>query len=361
MKILIVRNSPTTININNYNVQEIGLAKALIKKGNQVSIVFYAKEYKEEVINGIKIYFIPGKKFLNYIIYEDKIYDIAKNYDMIQTSEYNQIMSYLLLKKFPTKTIIYHGPYFRKKMVTILNNKIFDMLFLKKYLKYNPTIICKSSLAMDFVQKKGFTNATVVGVGLDKSKFENAEEYPEIKNIIDKNCINLLSIGRVEKLKNTYFLLKVLKKLVKSNDKYRLLWIGKPIKKYKEKCLRYIKKNHIENYVTFLDNVPQNQLRSIYENVDLFLLPSTSEIFGMVLLESIYFHVPILSSYNGGASVLLEDANIIREYDVDLWANKIENIKQVSYKDKKIEWDDIVNCFIEKYNEVLKNGKTKKE
>lgn len=342
--------------MNNYNVQEIGLAKALIKKGHQVGIVFYTKEeYKEELVNGIQIYFIPGNSFLNYVIYDKVVYDIAKNYDIIQSSEYNQIMSYLFTKKYPNKTIIYHGPYFRKKLITILNNMVFDILFLRKYKKYNPIIMCKSSLALDFVCKKGFTNVSVVGVGLDKSKFDNSEIYPNMKNIIDKNCINLLSIGRVEKLKNTYFLLQVLKELVKSNDKYHLIWIGKPIKKYKEKCLRFIKRNHLDKHITFINSIPQNQLRSIYENVDLFLLPSTSEIFGMVLLESIYFKVPVLSSFNGGASVLLAEENIIREYDVDLWVDKIKNIKKRNVKNTKILWDDIVDNFLKKYNEVLKH------
>ena len=41
MKILIVRSFPDILNLNAYNVQEIGLAKALTSKGLECGIVLY--------------------------------------------------------------------------------------------------------------------------------------------------------------------------------------------------------------------------------------------------------------------------------------------------------------------------------
>lgn len=41
MKILIVRTFPNFLDTTQYNVQEIGLAKALIKAGHEVGIVLY--------------------------------------------------------------------------------------------------------------------------------------------------------------------------------------------------------------------------------------------------------------------------------------------------------------------------------
>ena len=54
MKILIVRLFPDELNINNYNVQEIGLAKALVKKGHVCDIVLYTNK-KENYIQEIEI------------------------------------------------------------------------------------------------------------------------------------------------------------------------------------------------------------------------------------------------------------------------------------------------------------------
>ena len=351
MKVLIVRNSPTIVNLNNYNNQEMGLAKALTKKGNKVGIVFYTdKEYSEEIKNDITIYYLPAKKLLNYGIYDDRIYKICEKYDVIQTSEYNQIMSYRLVKRYPQKTVIYHGPYYRKKLSTIINNIIFYIFYLRKYRKLNPRILTKSILAEKFVRSKGFNNVITVGVGLDNSKFSNKKQNSEFNGYYKKENINLLSIATIEKRKNTLFLLKVLNKLVKIDDKYFLFLIGKTNEqKYKEKCLDYIKKNKLDNNVAFINNVNQDELSDIYTKTSILLLPSNYEIFGMVLLEALYFKTPILSSLNGGSSYLLNEDNIAFEFNSDEWVKKILACIKNNLKNKKILWKDKTDEFINAY------------
>ena len=350
MKILIVRNMPKMININNYNVQEIGLGKALIAKGHEVGIIFYTDlEYSEVDFNGIKIYYMLAKKLLNHVLYDDKIYDIASNYDIIQCSEYNQIQSYRLAKKYPDKTIIYHGPYYRKLFTTIVNTKIFDIFYLRKYLKLNPKILTKSYLAEEYLKKKGFINVTTVGVGLDDSKFNKKTDISNT-DMFNNDYINLVCISSIEKRKNTYFLLNVLNKLVEINPKYRLILIGKPIKSYKDKCLKYISKNNLSNNVLFIDSMKQEELVDVYNNTDVFLLASTYEIFGMVLLEAIYFNVPIVSSLNGGSSYLLSENNIVSEFNVSKWVDKITKMdKNTNYKKDKLCWNELVETFIKEY------------
>ena len=41
MKVLIVRPSPNKMNVNTYNLQEIGLAKALVRKGCVCDVMYY--------------------------------------------------------------------------------------------------------------------------------------------------------------------------------------------------------------------------------------------------------------------------------------------------------------------------------
>ena len=70
----------------------------------------------------------------------------------------------------------------------------------------------------------------------------------------------------------------------------------------------------------------QEELTSVYLDSDLFLLPTKYEIFGMVLLEAVSFGVPVITSYNGGASTIIQDeANgiIIKEFDVNKWCDSI--------------------------------------
>ena len=55
-----------------------------------------------------------AKKILNNAFFEKKLYDIIKNYDIIQTAEYDQLANIKLRKKLKDKLIIYHGPYASK-------------------------------------------------------------------------------------------------------------------------------------------------------------------------------------------------------------------------------------------------------
>ena len=48
MKVLIVRTFPDVLNLNTYNVQEIGLAKALTCKGVTCGVVLYAGKSRKK-------------------------------------------------------------------------------------------------------------------------------------------------------------------------------------------------------------------------------------------------------------------------------------------------------------------------
>ncbi len=49
MKILIIRTFPNIIDPATYNIQEIGLAKALVRKGHECGIVLYYGKNKDKV------------------------------------------------------------------------------------------------------------------------------------------------------------------------------------------------------------------------------------------------------------------------------------------------------------------------
>ena len=175
MKILIVRPWAEELNINNYNCQEIGLAKALIRKGNKCDIVLYTKnnsreeDYVFDNNKKIHIYYLTAKNILKNCIFENKIFEIIKEYDVVQSAEYDQIINLKLYKKLKEKLVIYHGPYskinqnYRYLIKCLFSDIIY--LFNNKFKKTK--IITKSVLAEQYVNKKGFKNSITLGVGLD--------------------------------------------------------------------------------------------------------------------------------------------------------------------------------------------------
>ena len=375
MKILIVRLFPDEININNYNVQEIGLAKALVKKGHTCDIVLYTnkeKSYMQNIIVGdknIKIYWLKGKKILGNAFFDKELMEIIKNYDIIQSGGYDQIYNIALIKKINKPLVIYHGNYYSQyskgyKKKCYISDFIYT--FYKKYKKVQ--FISKSELSTDFLHEKGFENVKTIGVGLDTDRFENTtilnKDIEKIKEN-KKNFKYLLYIGKIEERRNILFLLRLIKEINNDNSQFKLILVGKGSKDYMDKCKNFINENNIKNNVIYIESLKQEVEQQLYNISDMFLLPTQHEIFGMVILESMYFGLPVITTYNGGSSVLINNNKngFIESLNIERWRDIIiNNIDNANVRknakatiDNEFTWDKLSDKFVEVYNQTIKN------
>lgn len=367
---------------NTYNIQEVGLAKALVRKGHICDIVFWTDREEEIVevpvdkIGLVHVFYRRGKTMLKNTVYLhcDKLFE---QYDILQPCEYNQIQAWLLAKKYPKKTIIYHGPYyssFNKRYNFMC--KIFDIFFLKRYLEENTQFIVKSNLAKNFLVGKGIkqSNVHTVGVGIDTqmlvSDQVSCKDKIYQKMLEDKDTIKILYVGRFEERRNIRFIIDVFQKVNQKNDKAKLYMIGTGEKEYLQTCFSYIKELNLENKIVWQEKIEQRYLSGIYRMADFFLLPTEYEIFGMVLLEAMYYKNVVLTTQNGGSSTLIE--NGLNGYIMQLenpgeWANIITNICKDDAKMKIIQesasdtisqfytWDVLSELFLTQYSRLLEN------
>lgn len=352
MNILIVKCFPIEVNLSKktYNLQEIGLASAFLKKGHNVSILFYSSIKKEPetyitTFGKINIYYQTPKILLfKYFLILKDFSSFASTFDLIITCEYSQIDSYKLVKSFPKKTIIYHGPYFSKTKIKYnFYTWFYDLVLLKKLRKLKPFICTKSVLATEYLQKKGLYVNKTVGVGLDIANLHNHSLYT-INNIKDSDY--LLYIGKIEKRRNIIFLIDLMKKLCEKKNNIKLIIIGKGDKKYFNKVCKHIKDCHLEKNITLIDAIEQSKLMEYYNKCSWFLLPTNYEIWGMVLMEAIYFNKPIITTYNGGSSSLIQNEKngYILDLNIDKWADIILNHK-IDYCQLKKTNTDILNEY----------------
>lgn len=364
MKILIIRMFPNVVNINNYNMQEIGLANALIKKGHICDIVYYGNENKIQILeNNIKIYWVKGKNFLKNAIYDKSLYEIVKDYDVIQTSEYNQIGNIKLLKECGNKLVIYHGPYasiYNKKFQFKCN--LFDKVYFNFYPKYKEVpIIAKSKLAENYLRSKKFKNITTIGVGFNPQRFENIKSNNDKFKEISSDFVNLLYVGEINDNKNIKFLLKTFHKVCCNCKNVKLIIVGKGTDEYKNECFDLAKQLGIFENIIYYESVGQAELPYLYNKCKIFLLPSKHEIFGMVLLEAMFMGLIPITTLHGGSSTLIENEKngFILDLDEELWSTKILNLinaaNDISENAKNtiknnFIWDRIVERFEEIYS-----------
>ena len=372
MKILIIRTYPDELNIKNYNCQELGLAKAIVKKGNICDIVLYTskdKNYEEDIKiddeKNIHIYYLKAKKFLKNVFFDKRdLKNIIKDYDIVQVAEYDQIGN-IQIKKLSKKMVIYHGPYSSKFTKGYnLKCKISDLIYLFNKNYENPPWIAKSKLAEEFLRKKRFKNVTTIGVGLDNARFnEKVIESPKVIELENakknENLRYLLYIGKIERRRNTLFLINLLHEISKTNNNVKLILIGKGESKYVEKVKKEIEKYNLNDKIIYIEKMQQEELSNIYKISDIFLLPTEYEIFGMVLLEAMYFGLPCITSINGGSSTIIKNGingMIIDKFDMNSWTNSIKlllNSDELKIKIGESAKRTIINNFL--WNKLVDN------
>lgn len=376
MKILIIRTAGNVINFSNYNLQEVGLAKAFIKLGHQADIVYFGgknKNIQEIKCDGgiINLFWLKGISIVGNGIFKG-LKPLLDEYDVIQVNDYDQLTSiYLMLfSKYRDKVVLYHGPYINKYTNKYRYKcKVIDKITFFSKRKKNVCCFVKSELAKQFLEKRGFNNITVTGVGLDTSRLNNKKASNDIENIENlKNEFVLLFVGRIDKYKNLLFALKVLNEVRSEIQNVHLLIVGYGDDEYEEKVKEYIQCNNLKNNITWISKLPQEKMRQVYDVSNVLLLPTLREIFGMVILESMYCNIPVITTYNGGSCTAIdnEKSGYILPLDVDKWEQTIIELynnpqkmdliqNNANFKVKSVfTWDNIAKTMIDKYRTDLK-------
>lgn len=104
----------------------------------------------------------------------------------------------------------------------------------------------------------------------------------------------LLSVGTIEERKNTKQIVRALKKLQHTID-HHLVLVGKG-KQYKQEVLSLAQELGIVDRVLVLSNINDDQLKSIYEQADVFIFPSLFEGWGLPIVESLLAKTPVITS-----------------------------------------------------------------
>ena len=380
MKVLILRTTPNRMNLKNYNLQEFGLAKALIRKGHQCDVGYYCGKEHDHVqeipFDGnkvLKVLWLHGFGAMYEGIYPS-LGKYVKDYDIIQVGGYVGLTSCWLNIFAKNKTVNYNGLYYCEDNTgDIKKAKLFDKTLLNLQNKRNMVVATKSVLATRYLQDKGIQNVTTIGVGLDLDNLVRSVDKVQTNEFTDnvKSSMfrkKLLYIGVLEERRNIPFLLETVKKVSERIPDVGLILIGKGKPEYVSMCMKKIEELGIKDNVIYKESLEQKYMPTVYQACDAFLLPTRYEIFGMVLLEAMYYGLPVFTTYNGGSSTLMNESNgvVINSLDVSEWSGKISQV--LTDENRCVEigksahqtiadnytWDALADKFLEVYNLRLK-------
>jgi glycosyltransferase involved in cell wall biosynthesis len=127
------------------------------------------------------------------------------------------------------------------------------------------------------------------GVDLTKSQLREKKQ---------SDSMTILSVGPLIPLKGHRYTIDAMKEVVKAFPNCRLVIIGEG--EEKEKLMRQVAGNGLQNVVSILNILPHEQLLRLMSICDIFVLPSWAEGLGIVYLEAMTFGVPVIGCKGQG-------------------------------------------------------------
>jgi len=161
---------------------------------------------------------------------------------------------------------------------------------------------------------------------------------PNFKSIKKEYQKRFLFVGRLSKVKNLEVIITIFNKL----KDYKLTIVGTG---EDEKYLKSIANKNI----IFLGSIENKNLKNEFKKNNIFILPSISEPWGLVVEEALYFGLPVIVSEYCGSSELIK--NDINGYIFN--PNNIRNIiLSINDKNFKQLLDGVENFSINKKDDI---------
>jgi len=216
------------------------------------------------------------------------------------------VLAYLLQRKYVHL----------KSLATIHSVEKIDYVQTRGFLKGNfsyrfNAFLCKRRDAIvavslgvaNYLESMNISNVKLIHNGIDFNKFKT---YNALK---EHESIELVQVGVINDNKNQFYSLRLVKYLLEQGIALRLHIVGgTKDEAYKQKLEEYILANDLDNKIIFYGNKEFSELTAILSTKDILLMPSYSEGLPLSPLEGYFYHLPAITSSNGGLSeVNIED------------------------------------------------------
>jgi hypothetical protein len=284
------------------------LSLKLSKRGYEVTN-FFLKHKKEHIkIDDINIYGEKRKHFfLNYYNTYKIIKKVKPNIIISNFSYVNPALLFGYLLNVNRNICWFHTVYghSRPNWIKVLNKKL--------YLKLADAIIANSKILkgeLNTIYDYKDDEIYAIPFWTNISNYESEEVDLAIEN--NDDCLYLGCPGRLVKDKNHSIVIDSLFELKKnSNKKIKLFIAGSG--PYEDNLKALVDSRNLKTDVVFLGLLSSPQMLNFYKQMDVVVLPSLNEAFGLVFIESISLGTPVIVSSQFGSLAFIDN----EEFDVD--------------------------------------------
>lgn len=333
-----------------YNAQEIGLAKELDKLFEEVIVykavsllqsesksliegcnnsILYQIPVKSNGINGIWNCNVMDSSLDALVYFSDTQLTVPKVYKWCQRHK---------IKMFPYLGVI------ESHSTSKMKRYVIDFLFKRNITVYKKcTCFVKTPTVGDNLNKLGISNIVLAPVGVDMSLLHS--DYKSIstddlkrKYGYSRSDKVVLFIGRLIEEKQPVRMIEIFSAVREKDPTYKLLMVGAGELKFAIE--NKIKELKVEDHVQMMDRIPNSDIWELYRLSNCFVNLNQQEIFGMAILEAMYYGCKVIAWDAPGPRYIIEDG-----VSGFLAKSNNEIVMRICQKKQLFPEDRIVNNF----------------
>lgn len=295
-----------------YNSQEVGLARALVQMGIQVHIYkgVTSKEKAEQVVlpEGIVIDYIPMNRIGAHGYLDCRHLDTS----LLGLFCFGDQQIFLPhVYRFCQKHDIVFVPYIgtAHSLHNNLKSRVMNTLFALGTLNIyqNNPVIAKTSAAKEELLALGVRDVTIAHVGLDtavlKQDFQACDrKLLRCRHGLSEHDVVICNVSRLSPEKRPLELVDLFA-AVRGKKPFKLIIVGDG--ELRAKLDEKIKAMGLEHEIILYPNVPYEEMWEIYVMSDYYVNLNQGEIFGMAIMEAVYYETSVAAIKALGPSVTL--------------------------------------------------------
>ncbi len=371
MKIAILVSAFPPVHIGGAEIAAKQIAKSLAKKGHSVSVITSSDKGfpRQQATDGFLVYraFLPNIKYLGTLVFWISSAWLIKkiNPEIVYVEMIGMGMPCVLAKNLC-------------KIPYVVQCQGSDVYLPWKGKKIISNIVLRSAGAVvvltqdmkDTLRATFKGNVAVIPNGIDGENFGRAI----IKDMRQELAIGsgekiIIFVGGLKPIKGVRYLIEAFAMVAQKMPNARLLLVGDGPERQNLEAM--VIKEGLKEKVHFVGKIENDAIVTYMMTGDIFVLPSLSEGFGIVNLESMACGLPIIATNVGGIPEIVTDGEngflvspknpaqiaekILLLFTDDKLREKIS--KNNKEKVKEYDWQNIVAKLEKVYGEVLENSK----
>lgn len=300
-----------------YNVQEIGLAKELDKLFDEVIVykaVPLSMEKSNSLIDGCEhstLYQIPVKSKGINGIWDCSVMDNTLD-ALIYFSDTQLVVPDVY--KWCCKHNIRMYPYvgvIESHSTNAVKKFVINAMFKRNVAVYKKcTCFVKTPTVADKLSELGVKNTVLTPVGLDISLLRSDYDKVPVQELKSKYGYQLddkvlLFIGRLIDEKQPIRMIDILPEVRKKDQSYKLLMVGTG--ELKSAVEDRIEELDLSKCIQTIDRIPNSDIWELYCLAEAFVNLNQQEIFGMAILEAMYYGCKVIAWKAPGPNLIIEN------------------------------------------------------